>query len=71
MIKLLDAVKFHEDLPHQIEAWEFLQRTVHKEVLDEFARLYRNEKITIDSSGLPEEGVKLIKEFEGFSEKTY
>lgn len=71
MIKLLDAVKFHKDLPHQIEAWEFLQRTVHKEVLDEFARLYRNEKITIDSSGLPEEGVKLIKEFEGFSEKTY
>jgi GH24 family phage-related lysozyme (muramidase) len=71
MIKFLDAVKYHKDLPHQIEAWEFLQRTVHKEVLDEFARLYRNEKITVDSTGLPEEGLKLIKEFEGFSEKTY
>lgn len=71
MIKFLDAVEHHKDLPHQIEAWEFLQRTVHKEVLDEFARLYRNEKITVDSSGLPEEGVKLIKEFEGCKLKAY
>lgn len=70
-IKFLDAVKFHKNLPHQNEAWEFLQRTVHKEILEEFARLYRNEKITADSSGLPEKGVSLIKEFEGCHLKAY
>lgn len=70
-INFLDAVKHHKDLPHQIEAWEFLQRTVHKEVLDEFARLYRNEKVVADTSGLPEPGVKLIKEFEGCILKAY
>jgi lysozyme len=70
-IKFTDAVKHHKDLPHQNRAWEFLQSSVHKEILDEFARLYRNEKIEPTLDGLPLSGVALIKEYEGFSSKAY
>jgi lysozyme len=70
-IKFIDAVKNHKDLPHQNDAWAFLQATVHKEVLDEFARRFRNEKIEPTLEGLPENGVDLIKEFEGCHLKSY
>jgi lysozyme len=70
-IKFLDAVKNHKDLDHQNRAWSFLQASVHKEILDEFARLYRNEKIEPTLEGLPEPGIYLIKEYEGFSDKAY
>lgn len=70
-IKFVDAAKHHKGLDHQNRAWEFLQASVHKEILDEFARLYRNEKIEPTLDGLPESGILLIKEFEGFSEKAY
>jgi len=64
-IKFIDAVKNYKDLEHQNDAWEFLQRTVHKEILEEFARIYRNQSIEPTLEGLPEPGVYLIKEFEG------
>jgi GH24 family phage-related lysozyme (muramidase) len=70
-IKFTDAVKFHKDLPHQNRAWEFLQASVHKEILDEFARLYRNETQVINSSSIPKQALDIIKEFEGFSSKAY
>jgi lysozyme len=70
-IKFLDAVKYHQDLPHQIDAWQFLQASLHKEILDEFARRYRNEKIEPTLEGLPIPGVELIKEFEGCHLKAY
>jgi lysozyme len=70
-IKFIDAVKNHKDLDHQKRAWEFLQASVHKEILDEFARLYRNEKIEPTLDGLPLPGVFLIKEFEGCHLKSY
>lgn len=70
-IKFLDAVKHHKDLPHQIQAWEFLQSSVHKEILDEFARIYRNEKNIVNGSNIPKEALEIIKEFEGFSSKAY
>lgn len=70
-INFLDAVEHHKDLPYQIQAWEFLQRSVNKEVLDEFARIYRNENISTDSSDLPMPGVDLIKQFEGCVLKAY
>jgi lysozyme len=70
-IKFIDAVKNHKDLDHQNRAWQFLQASVHKEILDEFARLYRNEKIEPTLEGLPEPGVYLIKEFEGCHLKAY
>ena len=70
-IKFIDAVKNHKDLEHQNRAWAFLQASVHKEILDEFARIYRNEKVAPTFEGIPEPGIKLIKEFEGFHSKAY
>ena len=70
-IKFIDAVKHHKDLEHQNRAWQFLQASVHKEILDEFARIYRNQKIEPTLDGLPLSGVALIKEYEGFSAKAY
>jgi lysozyme len=70
-IKFIDAVKNYKDLPHQNKAWEFLQASVHKEILDEFARLYRNQKVEPTLEGLPLSGVDLIKEFEGCKLKAY
>ena len=70
-IKFIDAVKHHKDLDHQIDAWQFLQASVHKEILDEFERRFRNEKIEPTFEGLPESGIKLIKEFEGCHVKAY
>ncbi len=70
-IKFIDAVKHHKDLEHQNRAWEFLQATVHKEILDEFARIYRNQTQVINSSSIPKQALDIIKEFEGFSSKAY
>ena len=42
-IRFLDAVKYNQDLIHQIDAWEYLQKNVSEEVLEEFARRYRNQ----------------------------
>jgi lysozyme len=70
-IKFIDAVKNHKDLEHQNRAWTFLQASVHKELLDEFARIYRNEKVEPTLEGIPEAGIKLIKEFEGCHLKAY
>ena len=62
-IKFIDAAENHKGLPHQNDAWAFLQSSVHKEILDEFARRYRNEKVEPTLDGLPIPGVELIKEF--------
>jgi lysozyme len=70
-IKFIDAVKHHKDLPHQIDAWNFLQASVHKEILDEFARIYRNQTQVTNASTVPKEALDIIKEFEGFSSKAY
>ena len=70
-IKFIDAVKNHKDLDHQNRAWQFLQVSIHKEILDEFARIYRNQKIEPTLDGLPECGVKLIQEFEDCVLKAY
>jgi len=70
-IKFIDAAENHKGLPHQNDAWAFLQASVHKEILDEFARRYRNQKVEPTLEGLPEPGIKLIKEFEGCHLKAY
>jgi lysozyme len=70
-IKFIDAVENHKDLEHQNRAWAFLQASVHKEILDEFARIYRNQKIEPTLDGLPLQGVALIKEFENCHLKAY
>jgi len=70
-IKFIDAAEHHKGLPHQNDAWAFLQASVHKEILDEFARRYRNEKVEPTLEGLPIPGVELIKEFEGCHLRAY
>lgn len=40
-IKLTDAAKHFQELPHQIAAWNALQGALTPEQLDEFAELYR------------------------------
>lgn len=70
-INFNDAVVYDKRLTHQIDAWNFLQASVRKEILDEFARRYRNEKVESTLEGLPIPGVELIKEFEGCHLKAY
>ena len=70
-IRLLDAANNHKNLPGQISAWEYLQQQVSPNVLEEFARIYRNQKVEPTLDGLPEPGIKLIKEFEGCHLKAY
>ncbi|NBP55949.1 lysozyme [bacterium] len=70
-IKFIDAVKNHKDLDHQIDAWEYLQNAVSKEVLEEFAKRFRSQKVKLTFEGLPESGINLIKEFEGCHLKAY
>jgi GH24 family phage-related lysozyme (muramidase) len=40
-IQLLDAVRHHQGLPHQQEAWQLLQRSLTKEQLNAFADAFR------------------------------
>jgi len=70
-IKFTDAAKYFIGDPHQIDAFEYLQNNTPPEVVEEFARRYRNQKVEPTLDGLPEPGIKLIKEFEGFSSKAY
>lgn len=49
-IRFLDAVKYNQDLTHQIDAWEYLQKNVSEEVLEEFARRYRNQAPPCDGA---------------------
>lgn len=64
-IKFTDAAKYFVGEPHQIDALEYLQANTPPEVVEEFARRYRNKPTTTANNTLPEEGVRLIKEFEG------
>ena len=43
-IKLTDAAKFFENLPHQIDAFEWLQGVLTAEELEQFAQKYRQPK---------------------------
>jgi hypothetical protein len=40
-IGLSDAAKFYKELPHQAEAWSWLQKQLTAAELEEFAKLYR------------------------------
>lgn len=42
-IKLTDAAKFYKELPHQKDAWDWLQKQIPAATLVEFADLYRKE----------------------------
>jgi hypothetical protein len=45
-IKFTDAAKYYGELPHQIEAWNWLQAQVSTETLESFAVKYRTPKPT-------------------------
>jgi hypothetical protein len=42
-IQLVDAVKYYKELPHQREAWQWLQKQLTAEELSTFAAKYRTE----------------------------
>jgi GH24 family phage-related lysozyme (muramidase) len=44
LIRLIDAVHHHRDLPHQLEAWQLLQRSLTAEQLSNFATAFRASK---------------------------
>jgi lysozyme len=66
-IKFTDAAKHFKGEPHQIDAFEYLQKNTKPEVIQEFERRFR----TSLKSKLPLSGVNLIKEFEGCILKAY
>ena len=43
-IRLIDAVHHHRDVPHQLEAWQLLQRSLTAEQLSNFATAFRASK---------------------------
>ena len=44
-IQLLDAVRHHRELPHQLEAWQVLQRSLTAEQLSSFAVAFRSSAV--------------------------
>ena len=42
MINFNDAAKYYKELPHQVDAFSWLQECCSDEVITEFGRLYRN-----------------------------
>ena len=73
-IKLIDAVSFYRELPHQTAAWNWLQDQLERtpQLLEQFAELYRAAPPPKPQAS-PTPGVvdwrtpclKIVKEFEG------
>ena len=68
-IKFTDAAEFFKGEPQQIDAFEYLQKNTSPEVVAEFEKRFRN-KPTVTAK-IPQQAIDIIKQFEGFSEKTY
>ena len=64
-IQLTDAAKYTKGYVHQLDAWEYLQQNIRPDVLEEFAKRFRNEYKQESTSIVPKCGLDLIKEFEG------
>ena len=45
MIDFIDAAKYYKELPHQKEAWAYLNEQCPRRVVNKFAELYRNSPI--------------------------
>lgn len=43
-IRLKDAAKYYNELPHQLKAWDWLEQNTPPNTLTEFAKQYRNEQ---------------------------
>jgi hypothetical protein len=62
-IQLIDAVKYYKELPHQREAWNWLQEQLTPEQLSEFATKYRTEPKPVSKTENTWDGVyKVAKE---------
>lgn len=71
---LKNAAMWSKGLPHQDDAWDWLQNKIPRPVLKEFMLRYRNEhKITSlePQYALPQQAVALIKELENFRSAPY
>ena len=68
-IRFLDAATYFKGDPHQVEAWEYLQKNVPQNVIEKFAEKYR--KLSPVIPHLSKTGISLIKEFEGCILKAY
>jgi lysozyme len=64
-IQLTDAAKYTKGYMHQLDAWEYLQQHTPPNVLEEFAKRFRNEYKQEQNDIVPKCGLDLIKEFEG------
>ena len=64
-IKLTDAARYFAEEPHQIEALEYLQQNIPPDILEEFARKYRNKKeFLVSKSELEQLWESPVTEFE-------
>lgn len=62
-IQLIDAVKYYKELPHQREAWSWLQEQLTADELSEFASRYRTESKPANKTENTWDGVyKVAKE---------
>jgi len=73
MIQLLDAIAYYKGLDHQRKAIAYLQNNVPKQVLEEFADLWRASPKAEPKNhrSINQAGLNLIKEFEGCILQTY
>jgi hypothetical protein len=65
-IRLIDALRYHKNMPHQIAAWEWLQSNLTERQLSEFAALFRSAPM------LDHDGANISEGWEGiylFAEK--
>lgn len=56
-IRFVDAAEFYKKLPHQVKAWEWLQTAVPKDIIDEFAKQYRDAPKPVEEFSNTWEGV--------------
>ncbi len=64
-IKFTEAATHTKGYMHQMDAWEYLQKNTSPEVQEEFAKRFRNEYKVPTPNILSQDGVRLIKQFEG------
>jgi lysozyme len=64
-IKFTEAATHTKGYMHQMDAWEYLQQNTPPQILAEFAKKFRNEYKAPTPNIVSQDGVRLIKEFEG------
>jgi lysozyme len=66
MIQILDVIAFYKGLDHQKKAIAYLQNNIPQQVLEKFAKLWRDApKHKPKNRQINQAGLNLIKDFEG------